>query len=91
MTRISRRRFLGMLGAGAVASTTSASLLPGAAHAQAPTGARQFVLREDRFGRIFPACRHSQRRVRLWTRPCATSASPAAAGCQGPLAGDRSS
>ena len=43
---ISRRKFLGTLGMGAVALGTS-SVLPG--HAQ-----QRFVIPEDRFGRLFP-------------------------------------
>ena len=45
-SRISRRKFLGTLGMGAVALGTS-SVLP--AHAQ-----QRFVIPEDRFGRLFP-------------------------------------
>jgi hypothetical protein len=54
MTQISRRHFLGALGAGAVASGTTASLLSGIAHAQQASRPPRFVIREDRFGRIFP-------------------------------------
>ena len=49
---LSRRKFLGALGAGAVASSTSSLLLGRTAHAQQQ--ARRFVIREDRFGRLFP-------------------------------------
>jgi hypothetical protein len=50
---ISRRHFLGALGAGAVASSVSSTLFARAVQAQ--TGRpRAFVLREDRFGRMFP-------------------------------------
>jgi hypothetical protein len=46
----SRRKFLGALGAGAVVSGTSSSLLPSRrAYAQ-----QRFVIRDDRFGRMFP-------------------------------------
>ena len=45
-SRISRRKFLGTLGMGAVALGTS-SILP--AHAQ-----QRFVIPDDRFGRLFP-------------------------------------
>src|SRR5262245_33067667 len=50
---ISRRHFLGALGAGAVAAGVSSALWSRAALAQ--TGRpRAFVIREDRFGRMFP-------------------------------------
>src|SRR5262249_18634507 len=50
---ISRRHFLGALGASAVASSVSSTLWSRAALAQ--TGRpRAFVIREDRFGRMFP-------------------------------------
>ena len=49
---ISRRYFLGALGAGAVASSVSSTLLARVAHAQRPR--QRFVIREDRFGRMFP-------------------------------------
>jgi hypothetical protein len=49
---ISRRRFLGGLGAAALAtSAPSAFFVHGA---QAQTHSRRFVIREDRFGRLFP-------------------------------------
>jgi hypothetical protein len=50
---ISRRRFLGRVGAGVIAVRASSSLIfPGPAQAQRST---QFVrIREDRFGRMFP-------------------------------------
>src|SRR5262245_55473045 len=50
---ISRRHFLGALGAGAVASSVSSTLWSRAAQAQ--TRPRSFVIREDRFGRMFPS------------------------------------
>jgi hypothetical protein len=46
---LDRRRFLGALGAGALAATG----VLGGAHAQ-QMRPRRFVLREDRFGRLFP-------------------------------------
>ena len=54
MAHISRRRFLGALGATAVTSWTSSALLLRTADAQAPPRPRRFVIREDRFGRMFP-------------------------------------
>jgi hypothetical protein len=48
-SELDRRRFLGALGAGALAATG----LLGGAHAQ-QMRPRRFVLREDRFGRLFP-------------------------------------
>ena len=53
MTKITRRTFLHTLGAGAVASSAVASR---EAHAQ-PTAPQRFVIREDRFGRMFPGLR----------------------------------
>jgi len=53
---ISRRTFLGGLGAGAIASAGSSLLGPNRAVAQRP-GPRVFVIREDRFGRMFPSLR----------------------------------
>src|SRR5438094_4971645 len=53
---ISRRPFLGGLGAGAIASAGSSLLAPNRAVAQR-SGSRVFVIREDRFGRIFPSLR----------------------------------
>ena len=53
MSRVSRRHFLGSLGVGAFASSTSGALLLRTAHAQTSRPPR-FVIREDRFGRIFP-------------------------------------
>src|SRR5438132_421201 len=53
---ISRRTFLGGLGAGAIASAGSSLLAPNRAVAQR-SGSRVFVIREDRFGRIFPSLR----------------------------------
>jgi hypothetical protein len=52
--RISRRRFLGAMGKGAVALGMQNILgVHGALGAQ-PSQQRRFVIREDRFGRIFP-------------------------------------
>ena len=50
---ISRRHFLGALGAGAVASGVSSTLFARAVQAQT-SRPRAFVIREDRFGRMFP-------------------------------------
>jgi Animal haem peroxidase len=50
---ISRRHFLGALGAGAVASGVSSTLFARAVEAQT-SRPRAFVIREDRFGRMFP-------------------------------------
>jgi hypothetical protein len=54
--RISRRHFLGSLGTVALAATTSGAVLARAAYGQTAQAARppRFVLREDRFGRMFP-------------------------------------
>ena len=49
---INRRAFLRTIGTGAVAASTPSLLASPAAHAQHQR--RRFVLREDRFGRIFP-------------------------------------
>lgn len=49
---VSRRMFLKALGTGALAASTSTLLA--ASGAQAQSGVRRFVIREDRFGRIFP-------------------------------------
>jgi hypothetical protein len=49
--QISRRTFLATLGTGAT-MTVSSSFVP--AKAFAPLRPRHFILREDRFGRIFP-------------------------------------
>jgi hypothetical protein len=49
---ISRRQFLGTLAAGAVASSASGTFLARTAPAQGRS--RRFVIREDRFGRMFP-------------------------------------
>jgi hypothetical protein len=51
LAQVSRRRFLATLGTGA-AMTVSSSFVP--AKAFAPLRPRHFVLREDRFGRVFP-------------------------------------
>jgi hypothetical protein len=51
MTDLSRRYFLGALGVGAV--TSSCPLLVQTAHAESHRP-RRFVIREDRFGRMFP-------------------------------------
>jgi Animal haem peroxidase len=48
---ISRRHFLGAVGAGAVAAGAGSSLVPRTAQAQ---GTRFVRIREDRFGRMFP-------------------------------------
>ena len=53
MHRMSRRDFLATLGAGVAASSIPTSLLSAAAAAP-PTRPRRFVIREDRFGRMFP-------------------------------------
>jgi len=50
---LSRRHFLGALGAGAMAASASGAILAHMATAQT-TSSRRFVLREDRFGRLFP-------------------------------------
>jgi hypothetical protein len=50
--RINRRTFLGAIGTGAVMAGTSSFLTGTRAHAQVHR--RRFVIREDRFGRIFP-------------------------------------
>ena len=76
MTTITRRHFLGALGAGAIASSTSSLLASPAAHAQHQR--RRFVIREDRFGRMFPELPPFARRARHSRPPCGTSASPAA-------------
>jgi hypothetical protein len=54
MSSISRRHFLGSLGAGALVSSAPGALFLPAAHAQRSARPRRFVIREDRFGRIFP-------------------------------------
>ena len=51
--RISRRRFLGVLGVGAVTSSATTALLARGAVAQT-VRRRRFVVSEDRFGRLFP-------------------------------------
>jgi hypothetical protein len=51
---VTRRQFLHGLGAAAIASSAAGTLPPYRAHAQATTAPRRFVLREDRFGRMFP-------------------------------------
>ena len=51
---ISRRRFLGGIGAGVVVANTSRGLLTGEAQAQSASPSQFVRLREDRFGRIFP-------------------------------------
>ena len=50
--RISRRTFVAGVGTGAVIAVTSSLSLAGVLAQSRP---RQFVLREDRFGRIFPS------------------------------------
>src|SRR5215475_11681149 len=54
--KINRRHFLGALGAGAMAASTSSAFLFGTARANQShhQHLRRFVIREDRFGRIFP-------------------------------------
>ena len=54
MSGLSRRRFLRSLGVGALASSTSGALLLQTVHAQQGARPPRFVIREDRFGRIFP-------------------------------------
>jgi hypothetical protein len=54
--RLTRRTFLCALGVGAVASGASGLLAPNAAMAQR-SRPRAFVIREDRFGRMFPGLR----------------------------------
>jgi hypothetical protein len=51
--RSTRRRFLGTLAAGTLATGASSTLLGRIAGAQPPSS-RRFVIREDRFGRMFP-------------------------------------
>jgi len=51
--RLTRRTFLTAVGAGALATTAHGHLLPPAARAE-HTRPRRFVIREDRFGRMFP-------------------------------------
>ncbi|MGH7304574.1 MAG: peroxidase family protein [Candidatus Rokuibacteriota bacterium] len=53
---MNRRTFLGALGAGAMASGASGLLAPNSAVAQR-SRPRAFVIREDRFGRMFPGLR----------------------------------
>ena len=52
---MSRRYFLGMLGAGAVAASASSGLLVRTVHAQTRS-TRFSPIREDRFGRMFLGC-----------------------------------
>ena len=53
--RLTRRTFLGALGIGAMASSASGFLAPGSAIAQRHRSRpARFVIREDRFGRMFP-------------------------------------
>ena len=54
MTDLSRRHFLGSLGAGAATSAAPSILFLGHAHARRRRP-RRFVIREDRFGRMFPS------------------------------------
>ncbi len=51
--KLSRRKFLGTLGAGAVVSGSSSLLPLRRAYAQ-QSRPQRFVIREDRFGRMFP-------------------------------------
>jgi hypothetical protein len=53
---LSRRTFLRAVGLGAIASSAP-GLVRGAAHAQPPPRPSRFVMREDRFGRMFPQLR----------------------------------
>jgi hypothetical protein len=53
---LTRRTFLGTLGSGALAASAPSVLGPGVAGAH-PRGPRRFVIREDRFGRMFPGLR----------------------------------
>ena len=76
----SRRRFLRTLGTG-----TAALCIPGlfkidAARAaqQSSINHRQFVLREDRFGRIFPQLPPFASQVRSYQKPCWKLANPGA-------------
>jgi Animal haem peroxidase len=50
--RITRRKFLGAIGTGAVMASTTSLFTARGAHAQVRP--RRFVIREDRFGRVFP-------------------------------------
>ena len=52
--KISRRKFLGALGTSVVALGMPSSLAVRAAHAAQQSQRSRFVIREDRFGRIFP-------------------------------------
>jgi Animal haem peroxidase len=53
--KLSRRKFIRALGAGAVVTSSSSSLLSvGTALGQQRPRQQRFVIREDRFGRIFP-------------------------------------
>jgi heme peroxidase len=56
LDRPTRRRFLGALGVGAIASGASSLIAPVPAVAQR-SRPRAFVIREDRFGRMFPNLR----------------------------------
>ena len=56
--RLTRRTFLGALAIGAMASSASGLLTPGSAIAQrSRSRTPRFVIREDRFGRMFPGLR----------------------------------
>src|SRR4030095_13469564 len=56
--RLTRRTFLGALGTGALASSVSGLLAPRSAIAErSRSRPLRFVIREDRFGRMFPALR----------------------------------
>ena len=50
--RLTCRNFIGALGAGALTTNTFSPISSRVAHAQ--TAARRPVIREDRFGRMFP-------------------------------------
>jgi hypothetical protein len=51
---ISRRKFLEAIGTGVVALGMPNALAVRAAHAAQQSQRRRYVIREDRFGRIFP-------------------------------------
>jgi Animal haem peroxidase len=53
-SRITRRKFLGAIGKGAVALGMANTLGVHTAFGAQPSQQRRFVIREDRFGRIFP-------------------------------------
>jgi hypothetical protein len=53
-TAIGRRRFLATLGSGALVASDAVARRVQPTHAQ-PSAGRRFVMREDRFGRMFPS------------------------------------